>query len=360
MGGLAKISPSGGGWTEVVVNSFSNDGYGPYAGASIDSNGNVYVPLAFGGTARCYYGCGAMSMARQTTPGIWKEKVVFDFPGFSLWSPLGLTVDSRGNVYGVAGSGVFGGTSLYQLKRDASGTWQATVLFDFSNSDVQYPTGGLTEDAAGNLYGTSTYGGTYGWGTVFELSPGTGGLWTEQTLYSFDEEGTYGSGTSPNPHLAIDPQGNLFGTTAFGGFVSNQCPDGCGIVFKLTKQADNTWSRQTIHTFLGYKVDGAEPKDGVIVDSAGNVYGTTVNGGGQGEICSAGTNILYCGIIYKLAPHSDGSYTETILHSFANGADGGQPSGRLLADRNGNLYGTTTTGGDGSSIGSGVVFKLTP
>jgi uncharacterized repeat protein (TIGR03803 family) len=254
--------------------------------------------------------------------------------------------------------------TFYQIVPSAGGGFTEKQLFDFANGDVSAPQGGLAVDSQGNLYGTSLGGGVHNLGAVFELSPGSNGVWTEKTIYSFATDGANGSTPSPNPNLTMDADGNLYGTCREGGLQSIQCGSvGCGFVFKLTKGANGTWQGQAIYKFKSDD-DGSDPWDGVVLDAAGNVYGTTLYGGGQGGTnCSAGTNVLFCGTVYELTPQSNGTYAETILHSFASSPDGAEPLGRVTLDAAGNLYGTTSRGGDitcGFGHGCGTVFKIAP
>ena len=213
----------------------------------------------------------------------------------------------------MAGGGVQGG---YQRQRDG--------LHTFTGGDGYQPYAGLVRDSAGNLYGTTAGGGTYGAGVVFQLDA-TG---AETVLYSF----TGGAdGATPVADVKRDSAGNLYGTTAGGGTY------GAGVVFQL----DATGAYTVRYTFTG-GADGANPYARLVRDSAGNLYGTTVNGGAYGY-----------GVVFKL----DTTGAETVLHSFTGGKDGANPYAGLLLDSASNLYGTTYYGG---AYGKGVAFKITP
>lgn len=189
-------------------------------------------------------------------------------------------------------------------------------------------------DAEGNLYGTTTAGGVHDRGIVFKLTPSG----TETVLYSF--KGNMGGGPSgfPPSSLIIDAAGNLYGTTHFGGGSGN-CKKGCGTVFKLTPQGSMT----ILHAFSGSPADGSAPMAGLIMDSTGNLYGTTCQGGRHGD-----------GTVFKIAP----SGVETVLQSFfGSPMDGSCPAARLDIDASGDLYGTTWFGGD---YGDGTAFKVAP
>jgi uncharacterized repeat protein (TIGR03803 family) len=251
------------------------------------------------------------------------ETVLYAFTSNAFNGPTtGVIMDSAGNLYGTTTvGGAYGAGSVYKLS--PGGT--LTELYSFTGGvDGNTPDAGLIADNAGNLYGTTAFGGAYSNGVVFKLTPAG----TETTLYSF----TGGNdGGNPFDSLVFDGAGNLYGTTEFGGAYSN------GMVFKLTPAGTET----TLYSFTGGS-DGAYPVAGLIFDSAGNLYGTTELGGGS---C--------CGVVFKLTPTG----TETVLHSFTGGNDGGMPIAGVIADSAGNLYGTTFNGG---AYGFGVVFKLTP
>lgn len=207
--------------------------------------------------------------------------------------------------------------------------------------------GGLILDSAGNLYGVDDGGKTtsgvcgFGCGTVFELSP-QAGRWKKTTLYEF----TGGDdGEDPGGPLVFDNAGNLYGTTASGGASGN------GVVFELSPVAGGGWTESVLYAFPG-GANGTEPLNGVTLDAAGNIYGTTFEGG------------IETGVVFELTPQTGGGWNETVLYTFTYGTDGGLPLGSLIFDTAGNLYGTTTSGGDascGDGVGGcGVVFELTP
>jgi uncharacterized repeat protein (TIGR03803 family) len=258
----------------------------------------------------------------------------------------GLIADSEGNFYGTT---EFGGQSnqgtVFKVSPSSGGGWTETVLYEFgaSASDGAQPHGGLLFDSAGNLYGTTNFGGSAncapkGCGTVFKLAPGSG-TWSESVLYAF----TGGiNGQDPNARLALDSQGNLYGTTLLGGNLGKACASGCGTVFRLAP--GSSW--QMVYAFNGGN-DGSSPYAGVTLDAKGNLYGTTSAGGSHGS-----------GTVFELSPGSSDGWTESVLHSFTGGADGKDPLGGVILDAAGNLYGTTFEGGGPGNYG--VVFKLLP
>ena len=279
----------------------------------------------------------------------------------------GLTSDGYGNLYGTtAGLSLDGycqkgcGT-VFEMMAPATngGAWTYNVLYAFTmqNGDGAFPGSGLVLDAAGNLYGTTSGGGSnigicqyYGCGTVFELSPNSSGGWTETVLYAF-KGGT--DGQNPEGSLILDRNAALYGTTVVGGD-SSSCTD-CGTVFRLAPPSvpGGAWTEQVLHRFNNFS-GGFWPEAGVVAaDKSGALYGTTNEGGQGSNYCSDG-----CGVVFKLAPPSKpgGTWTKTVIYRFTGEGDGGQPYAGVTFDRLGNLYGTTNTG----HSNEGAVYKLTP
>lgn len=226
----------------------------------------------------------------------------------------------------------------------ASAAAQTKVIYSFAgDEDGEYADTDLVIDSGGNLYGSTVQGGDFSSGTVFELSSGDTG-WMHTVLYSFTGAA---DGGEPYKGVTLGPDGNLFGTAGVGGLYTGPCVDtGCGVVFKLIKNG-GIWTQKVIHSFTGSNGDGYGPGAGVTVDRNGNVYGTTPTGGTYGY-----------GIVYELQPDGRGNWTERVIHTFTGGNDGiGGSAGRLVMDAAGNLYGTCTTGG---ANGAGVVYALAP
>jgi uncharacterized repeat protein (TIGR03803 family) len=228
----------------------------------------------------------------------------------------------------------------------ASAQWTETTISSLTDPQPFYPfyAPEAIFDRAGNLYSTDRY-------NVYKLTRDAGGTWTETVLYTFT------GALAPVGKLLLDPAGNLYGTTQYGGNPAVTCditeadpfPTGCGIVYELTPTASGPWTETVLYTFSGGN-DGGWPRSGVIRDAAGSLYGTTSVGG-------AGT----AGVVYKLTPAATGPWTETLLYTFCPGqglcTDGGQPFTGLTFDNIGNLYGTVE---DSDPDGSSQVFKLTP
>jgi uncharacterized repeat protein (TIGR03803 family) len=368
-GTVFELSPvAGGGWTEKVLWNFSasaTDGYYPSGSLVLDADGNLYGTTKDGGDA-AYCGCGTVYELSPGTGGVWTEKILANFGATSTdgdYPYAGLVFDSKGNLYGTTAQGGTGPSSLtgtvFELSPGAGGTWTRTLLWKFAGgtADGATPHGSLILDADGNLYGTTAYGGltpsgsSSGAGTVFELSPGTGGVWTEKILYKFGATST--DGINPFAELIFDSSGNLYGTTNNGGTVNSGTPNG-GTVFELSPATGGAWTEKLLWSFAGQPSDGANPEGGLIFDSKGNIYGTTASGGSS----------IDEGAVFELIPANGGPWSEKILHQFAGYAssDGTDPLASLVAGIDGNLYGTTSSGGLGPAAGdneySGTVFKI--
>ncbi len=310
--------------TETVLHTFSSSrkGVNPVGGVVRGPGGNLYGTTAAGGSSN------AGVVYRVETTG--HETVLYAFTGGADGSApnWGLISDPAGNLYGTTTEGgTVGGGVIYKL--DTTG--HETVLYSFpGGGDGLYPNGGLTLDSAGNLYGTTSSGGRSGQGILFKLNAAGG----YAVLHSF----TGGAdGGAPGGALIGDGAGNLYGTASAGGTF------GKGVVYKLDAAGDET----VLHNF-GTGNDGGGPIGGVIRDSAGNLFGAAANGGPADE-----------GLVYKL----DATGEETTLYSFTGGADGGAPNGDLTGDSAGNLYGTTALEGHVPECGNfgngcGVVYKL--
>jgi hypothetical protein len=307
----------------------------------------------------------------------WKEQVLYSFQGGTDGATPagGVVFDKQGNLYGATQQG--GGSNcspmaacgtVYQLAPPAKqgDPWTETVLHVFRGkqyNDGEFPSGGVIADAAGNIYGTTAYGGTGdcvllgikgGCGTVFELSPPqtNGGKWTYAILYSF---ATAKQGYVPWGDLVFDSAGNLYGATYFGGGKGTTCDafyKYCGAIFELSppKTKGGKWTEQILHSFAG-GTDGANPTGGLVLNYAGAIFGTT-SAGGSTDCQGPG-----CGTAFELEPpaKTDGTWKENILHVFTGGDDGAGPNGGLIFDSKGALYGTA---GGGGTQGLGVVFQL--
>lgn len=283
-GVIFELTPSGGGWTETTLYSFTgmNDGFGPGGGLVFDSAGNLFGTTPDGG-ANSF---GVVFKLSPLAQG-WQYEVIHNFTGGKdgAVGSLGLLLfDAAGNLYGVTElGGAHGAGAVYKLSPTSGKRWKSTVLYGFKGTpDAANPYGGLISDAAGNLYGTTYFGGQYGMGAVFQLIPGPDGTWQENILYSF-QGGTDGS--FPTTTLLFNSPSSLYGTTSTGGRPSCDC----GTVFRLTLTKGN-WKEKIVH-FFGKGRDGSYPNYGLTLDQAGNLYGTTPVGGAGGQ-----------GIVFQLTP----------------------------------------------------------
>jgi len=351
--------------TETTLHSFAAQGHGalPQGGLISDAAGNLYGVSATGGA----YNSGTVFEFVSDQHGGWDQEILYTFKGGDdgLFPEGHLVFDAAGNLYGTTGSGgtvggcLYGGCgTVFELKHNSDGSWAESILKNFSNGkfggDLDY---GLVFDKAGNLYGTSWVGGANQGGIIFELSPSTDGTWTETILYGF----TFGGGSAPpaswpKGRIVFDGAGNIYGVLSVGG---NGCSGGCGAVYELSPTTGGKWNLTILHNFAGPPFDGADPLHGLVMDQAGNLYGTTSDGGsGTSTGCNYG-----CGTVFKMTPTGNGQWTESILYNFQGTNDGKDPDSELIFDAAGNLYGATYDGGGLGTCtdgGCGTVFELTP
>jgi uncharacterized repeat protein (TIGR03803 family) len=355
--------------TEAVLYNFTGvagDGSGPQSRLTFHG-GNLYGTTNSGGL-----GYGTVFELSPNGSGGWNESVLYSFTGGTdganpTYSYV--TFDSAGNLYGTAyAGGAVGYGVVYELSPSGA-TWTETVLHSFaSGTDGANPVNGLIMDSTGNLYGTTYNGGSQGNGTVFQMTP-SGGSWTETVIYQMksnyaglvmDGSGnifgtnfksafklspngkggwkptvlyTFGAGANPNGTVVLDTAGNIYGTTLVGG--------GNGNVYKLTLGIGGKYTRTNLYSFSATSVN--HPFAGVILDSAGNVYGTTTQGGIHND-----------GNVFELVSNGKGSYKFKVLQAFA-GTNGYQPDASLIQDSSGYFYGTTSKGG---TDGNGTVFEV--
>jgi uncharacterized repeat protein (TIGR03803 family) len=324
----------------AVLQFNGTNGKEPYSTLLADSSGNLYGTTYAGGGG---VNLGTVYKLTPPTSGTkWTETVLYAFTGVSDGGvPVGgLSIDSAGNLYGTTttGGSKRAGT-VFQLSPPASGsTWTFTVVYNLTASNNGYPIYPVV-DKFGNVYFIEPEGGANGpgQGVVSELSPPatSGGTWTYKKLYDF--QGMPSDGSLPIGTLTLDKSGNLYGATANGG--NEECFGyGCGTVFELVRPATRSgkWTENIVYVFQNLP-DAAHPYSGVIFDGAGNLYGTTQQGGIYGSTYGG------FGTVYELSPISGGGWTESLLYSFANLTDGGGPRAALVMDKHGNLYGTTIT-----------------
>ena len=344
-GVIFKLTPpaqSGGDWMETELYDFFNPGpYPPNTPLVFDGQNNLY-----GGAGPTSDGAGYFQLTGSN--GNWTLNNIYYinndvFPG--VGRPL---LGKKNNMY-VLGGGNYG--SVVELTRNPNNTWTSITLYTFlAGNDGGMPVAGVVGDHAGNLYGTTNEGGgSADCGTVYELSPQSGGSWSETILHSF----TGSDGCLPYAGVILDSKGNLYGAAATGG--TGPCgSSGCGLVYELSPPAEpgGSWTYTILHSFAS--TDGVGPISGLTMSSSGVLYGTT-NGGGGGPCEPTGAG---CGTVYRLTPpaNAGGAWTEDFV-AF-NGANGTNPFGSVLLDEStGVLYGTTRVGG---VYGYGTVFQVVP
>jgi uncharacterized repeat protein (TIGR03803 family) len=349
---------------ERVLHRFQggNDGSGSKADLFADPTGNLYG-TTFSGGGQASEGTIFQLSPPATKSGAWTETLLHSFETLSdgQYPWAGLVGDKAGNLYGTTWlGGTFGDCGVVFKLAPAGGTWTYSVLHNFDcdgSADGGESRADLIIDQAGNLYGTTTVGGTGrcsgGCGAVFELSPSHGG-WTETVLYNFPAVGTgeeASGGTGGS--VVLDNKGNLYGTTFVGGGSNS-----AGTVFELKRPAHHggAWKYIQLHSF-NRPDDGQIPQGGLTFDSQGTLYGTTQYGAGSGCYGNG------CGAVFRLAAQKNGKWSYSVLYRFAGTGDGGLPESSLTLGAGGTLYGTTQLGGSGSkcsSLGCGVAFRLKP
>jgi uncharacterized repeat protein (TIGR03803 family) len=386
------------------------DGWELIGVPAVAADGDLYGVSGYGGSSNA--GTVFKLTAPQTRGGVWKESVLYDFPGNGQQYPTSVILGSDGNLYGVnstltifelkapvlrsdawryvplytlngnsdgsaiqglvfgADGNLYGTTELggysgcghggcgtvFELKRPAQkgGKWHFRVLYTFAGKpDGAEPFSGVTFDKNGNLYGTTWIGGANDWGAVYRMKPPTKkrGAWTETVLYSFDLNNN--DIISPEGPVTVDSSGTLYGTTPTGGDLNCAGGFGCGVVFELSPptQEGKGWTLTSLYAFQDGD-DGAVPGGYMVFDSSGNLYGATQQGGGNGHSCAA----------FRLSPPSGEAtvWTETTLHKFIAPEDAGCTAG-MAWGKWGHLYGVTGLGGTGcQGLGCGTAFDLRP
>ena len=379
--------------TTDVIFSFEED-EGEYADTDLetDSAGNIYGTTVLGGE----FGGGTVFQL-SPTPNGWEHAVLYSFTGGADGGEpyKGVTIDRRGNLYGTAVTGGSGGCEggcgvVYKLTK-SGGTWTQTVIHAFTGGDDgSGPGARVTVDRSGDVYGMTPTGGTYGVGTIYKIHPHAGswdfqvihtfhwrrrrsdrfswkdasaamagsmvqllravcmeaelfssshrtavGEWDFRTLYSFHGQP---DGSFPYGALLRAASGKIYGTTYYGG------ENGIGAVYELSPRSVGEWDGRVIYSFQTGN-DGNSPISNLVRDAAGNLYGTTSEGG------------LGSGTIFKLTPIGGGQWTESVVHPFGGPPDGGFSYNGMVVDRFGNFYGATVHGGDDDD---GCVYKFTP
>jgi uncharacterized repeat protein (TIGR03803 family) len=319
-----------------------SDGGRPYVGMIFDQAGNLYGTTYQGGVNMA----GVVFELTPNDHGGWNEKVLHPFDVEDGMFPQGVLVfDKSGNLFGTTLlGGVSGDGTVFKLVPNGDGTWTESIVHSFDGGDGFAPQAGVIFDEVGNLYGTTSGGGLHNRGNVFKLSPNRDGTWTETVLHSFDDNGT--DGFQVQSAVTFDKHGNLYGTTVVGGNSDDCSSASCGTVFQLAPRKDGSWKETIIHSFDHNDVDGFYPTSTPVFDKDGNLLGTTSLGGAANR-----------GTVFKLSQTGGGNWAETVLFSFGRHKSGAFPQAGVAIDQAGNLYGTTTQGGPSNK---GVVFELVP
>jgi uncharacterized repeat protein (TIGR03803 family) len=335
-----KLAKRDGNWVLTSLYNFQggDDGTSPQMASVVVAPSGILYSTTYHGGGACGNGdgCGTVfklqprPTACPTVSCPWNETILHRFDGNDGAGPVGaLLLDREGNLNGTTNAGnLLNGGTVYQLNQN-EGTEQ--VLFH----PYGYPGSGVNDDVNGNLYG-STFIGLHSRGTIYQLTQ-SGGTWVGTEIYDFSggADGGY-----PVAGVILDGQGNLFGATTSGGSGSG------GTVFELSPSG-GSWTYKLLYSFAGPNNDRlvVGPVGNLVMDAAGNLYGTTISDGASGH-----------GAVFKLT-QSNGSWTYTSLHDFTGGSDGGFPYSNLVFGADGNIYGTASTGG---AFNAGVIFEITP
>jgi uncharacterized repeat protein (TIGR03803 family) len=339
-GSVYKLTDGQSGWimTALVVFEHDGNGYSPEARLTLGPDGAFYGTTMFGGYPGGCGGSGCGTIFRLNPAGLGRTVLYrFSDQHESYWPYGALSFDSAGNMYGTTGvGGTVGNGTVFKLVRSGN-QWNYSVIYNFEDASKGWaPEAGVIVDSAGNLYGTTVNGGgTSSYGVVYELSPSAGG-WSSRVLHSFSAG--YNDGGWPEASLIMDAAGNLYGTTSGGGTGYG------GTVFELSPSGNN-WNYRTICNLATAGDGTGGPWDGVLMDAAGNLYGTTYDEGAYGQ-----------GSVFKVV-QSNGDWSCYTIHDFNSPNDGANPIGDLMLDAHGNVFGTAWTGGP---YGGGTAWEVTP
>jgi uncharacterized repeat protein (TIGR03803 family) len=339
-------------WVLYEFGQEKSDGWQPVGAPAVAKNGDLYGVTGGGGDYNS--GTAFKLMSPKIRSGGWEKSVIYEFPGGDGGEgPTALMFGEGGNLYGADD-----GQSLFELSAPKShnGTWEYHQLYALNGTTDGEGIQGIVLDAEGNIYGTTEEGGDlgdceqHGCGTVFELKRPTkkGGKWGLSVLYAFTGEP---DGALPFAGVTFDQSGNLYGTTFRGGDFD------WGAVYELKKptKKGQPWTESVLYSFDQSDNDIISPEGPVTFDTTGNMYGTTALGGDLN--CQGGFG---CGVVFELSPPAKKgkSWSYATLYAFQGGNDGIYPTGYMVFDSAGNLYGTTQTGGGKTS--AGTVYRLSP
>lgn len=334
-GMVYQLKPVGSSWTLNPLHSFTgNDGAIPTAPVVFGPDGALYTTTEFAGGNGNIVKLRPSPTACKTALCPWSENVIYTFPGGNSGSkPIGLVFDQAGHIYGTTSSGgTLNGGTAYELT-SSGGSWAESILHNFGvDLDGLTPYRSvLAFDHAGNIYGTTYFGGAIDAGTVFQVTPSG----AETIIHSFMDGS---EGRFPYSGLIMDQSGNFFGTTTDAG------SGGGGVVFELSPSGGG-WTYSVLYSLTGALGNSCGPAWALTMDGNGNLYDTTECGGAHGK-----------GNVFKLT-NTGGSWTYTSLYDFTGGNDGGFPISGVTLDASGNLFGTTYFGG---TFNAGVAWEITP
>jgi uncharacterized repeat protein (TIGR03803 family) len=334
--------------TLYEFNPGTGDGYQPVAGLIADSKGNLYGTTLLGGSACGSEGCGTVYELVSGNGGTtWSESILYNFQGVpdGAYPQGSLVFDAKGNLYGTtSGGGSSRAGTVFELSPPTGNgkSWTETVLYNFTTANDGYFPVSLVIDSSGNLYGAEP-GYPNAFGNVFELSP-NGSSWSLNVLYSF-QGGAKHDGTWPVGSVVLSPWGDIYGVTTAGGTGAGCDADGCGTIFQLAPQKNGPWKEKVTYAFTG-ESDGGVPV-GIALNKSTRVwYGATAQGGATNN-----------GTVFQMSPVT-GGWSESVVYSFGGADELSLPQTNVTIDGKGNVYGTTYQSFNGDGIGG--VFKLTP
>lgn len=358
VGSFYELSPptqSGGAWTETTLYNFpsyGNTGYVPSSDLVTDSNGAFYGTTWIGGDSVCNCGLVYKLVPPLKKGAAWNEKVLYAFTSANADGRLpnsSLLRTTKGIIYGVTQQGgAWNGGTIFQLTPGTGGTYTEQVLYSFGDlADASTPAGPLLMDSSGALYGVTSLGGTFNQGAVFKFIPAANGkLASESVLFSFGG-GSLSSGVTPVGNLVFDAAGNLYGVTTYGGSSLND-----GVAYELSPTTSSPWTETVLYTFS--RTSGINPEAGMTWNSTQTaLYGTTTYEDGVPD---------GSGSVFQLTVPATkgGTWTEKNLFDFTYAGNGGYPAGRIAVDpTTGSLYGTTLNGGlRNCDLFCGVVWQI--
>jgi uncharacterized repeat protein (TIGR03803 family) len=345
-GTVYQINHVGSDWVQSPIVLFSSGASNPQARVLFGPDNHLYGATTFGGPQGIgvVFTLTPLATICRTANCFWKESDLHDFTGNpDGWGPGygDLIWDAMGNIYGTTSDG---GTSdlgtVYQMTKSGN-NWMEAPIYSFTGPDGAQPAAGVVLDSNGNLFGTTFEGGSHGFGTAFELTYTKDSGWTETVLYNFQN---LSDGQQPIAGLITDGAGNYYGAATDGG------SSGGGTVFELSP-IGNTWSFTVLYSFSGQQGKYCGPQASLTMDNSGNLYGTT--------FCDGPNNV---GNVFKLTNTQNG-WEYTSLHDFADGPDGAYPVSNVTVDPNGNLYGTASASGtinNACPVGCGTVWMIKP